>query len=106
MRAVGKQGNSYLLIQPDDIAELDKLDRPPARVYDADTGVLSSPVNIHRILKFGGWEEFDLADAQVRELLAGVVTVYGAGIDEPWRPVPAASERLAAEEAVAEKAAA
>jgi hypothetical protein len=100
MRAIGRQGGeSYLLIQGDDLGVL-KDPRPAARVYNVETGVLFAPRNAHSILKFGYWDEIDLDDAAVRELLAGATEIRGPGIDEPWeifRPAARATkEKVAA----------
>jgi len=77
------EGDWLLLIPGDSLEAALNEDSPRARALWRSQKVLTHPVPLYRLLEAREWEETELPDAELRELLSQV-TVDGPGISEPW----------------------
>jgi hypothetical protein len=77
------EGDWLLIIPGDSLEAALNEDSPRARALWRSQNLLTRPLPLYRLLETREWEERELPDAELRELLSQV-EVEGSGINEPW----------------------
>lgn len=86
MKAVcqSDEGDLLLIISGVSLGAALNEDSPLGRVLWRTERWLGQPRPLHRLLESREWDEMELPDAELRELLSNLKRIDGPGIDKPW----------------------